>query len=190
MSEMKKKLEELKNKLEELSKSLKQEDKKQDKKEVKKLPPGPKPKSTFHEQDFPKTLSQKDVMRMVKEESCEEDKKDEESKEEQEVVKFDNNGQWRIEKSRDPQINQDWTKRGHKSVFDMSHVNEIAGLKDHGEAKKRAHSIVDSSSAKDETKKKIKGAIEGTKSIKDLASMMSNHILSHSGLNVIGGKKK
>lgn len=193
MNDISKKLEELKNKIEELSKSLKTENTKdtKDTKEVKKLPPGPKPKSSFEPSEHPKKMSQKEAMRMVKEESCEEEKDSEkEEQDSKEVIKFESNGQWKLEKAKDPQINRDWTKTGHKSVFDMSHVNEIAGLKDHAEAKKRVHSIVDSSSAKDETKKKIKGAIDGTKNVKDLASMMSNHILSHQGLNVLGSKKK
>lgn len=179
MSELKEKLEELISQLQELKKSQSERPKKQ-----KKLPPVPPPIAS--EEDHPPKLSEKEAMRLVKEdkEEC------------TEVLKTLPNGQWVLEKnyarklSADKEVKPDWTKTGHKSVFDMDHVNAVMGMKSHDEAKKYAHSIVDSSSAKDETKRKIKGVIDNSKSVSHLGQAMANHILSHQGLNVIGVKKK
>lgn len=107
------------------------------------------------------------------------------------------NGQWNLNKaapkltshSADKEIKADWTKQAHKPVFEMSHVDSVAAMKDHGNAKQFAHGIVDNSNAKDETKHKIKSVINSSKNPLHLASAMSNHILAHQGLNVIGSKK-
>lgn len=112
------------------------------------------------------------------------------------LIKFLPNGQWILEKAAKAfnrltgtDSSTDWTKFGHQSMFDMSHVNHVAGLKSHDEAKKYAHSIVDSSNAREATKKKVKMAIDNSKNINDVAKLMSNHILAHQGLKVMGGKK-
>lgn len=107
------------------------------------------------------------------------------------------NGQWSLNKaapklsshSADPEVKADWTKQAHKPVFNMDHVNQVAGMKDHKAAKTHAHGIVDASNAKDETKHKIKSVIDSSKNVGHLATAMSNHILAHQGLNVVGKKK-
>lgn len=87
-----------------------------------------------------------------------------------------------LEKGAAPKI----PNRGH-SVFTMDHVNEIAAMDDHGAAKKRAHEIVDGSSANSVNKAKIKMMINGSRNPAHLAQGMSNHILAHpsEGLRVI-----
>ena len=73
------------------------------------------------------------------------------------------------------------------SVFNMNHVHEVAGMKDHGAAKAHAHSIVDSSTANPKNKAQIKNMINSSKSPSHLAQGMSNHVLAHpsEGLKVI-----
>lgn len=68
--------------------------------------------------------------------------------------------------------------KGH-SAFEMSHVHEISGMKDHGAAKQRAHAIVDASKANDVNRAKMKRMIDTSKNPRHLASGMSNHILAH-----------
>jgi hypothetical protein len=101
------------------------------------------------------------------------------------VVKFDKNGQWRMEKAATEGKPAN-THMGH-SVFNMEHVHEIMGTKDHAEAKAKAHSIVDASSANAGNKAKIKAMIDASKSPTTLAQGMSNHILAHpsEGLKVV-----
>lgn len=83
----------------------------------------------------------------------------------------------------------DKPKKG-QSVFTMDHVNQVAGMKNHGEAKQFAHGIVNNSTATDENKKKIRLAIERSRSPGHLAQTMANHVLAHpgEGLRVIKGE--
>lgn len=71
-------------------------------------------------------------------------------------------------------------KKG-SSVFTMDHVNQVAANKDHGEAKKFAHSVVDSSSANPKNKAKIKMMINNSRNSAHLAQGMTNFILAHPG---------
>ena len=66
----------------------------------------------------------------------------------------------------------DSPKKG-KSVFSMDHVNQVAAMSNHAEAKKLAHSAVDSSNANPENKKKIKLMIDRSKSPAHLAQAMA-----------------
>ena len=72
----------------------------------------------------------------------------------------------------------------------MDHVNQVAAMSNHAEAKKLAHSAVDSSNANPENKKKIKLMIDRSKSPAHLAQAMANHILAHpsEGIPVIKGE--
>lgn len=72
------------------------------------------------------------------------------------------------------------------SIFTMDHVRHISSLKDHSEAKKYAHDIVDNHpTALSANKDKAKKMIDSTKNSGHLALGMSNFILSHGGLKVM-----
>jgi hypothetical protein len=71
-----------------------------------------------------------------------------------------------------------------RSVFSMSHANEVLSMK-HEDAKKHLHSIVDGSTANAGNKAKIKAAINGSKNVKALSGLVANHILAAGG----GGTK-
>jgi len=77
-------------------------------------------------------------------------------------------------------------KKGHSS-FTMDHVNAVAGMKDHAAAKKIAHEAIDSSTANDQNRKRMKMMVNGSKSSNHLAQGMSNHVLAHpsEGLKVV-----
>lgn len=74
-------------------------------------------------------------------------------------------------------------KESH-SVFSMEHAHKVLTMPHH-EAKAHLHAVVDASSAKPENKTKIKAAINGSRGVKDLSSMVSNHVLAAGG----GGSK-
>lgn len=74
-------------------------------------------------------------------------------------------------------------KESH-SVFSMEHAHKVLTMP-HNEAKAHLHAVVDASSAKPENKTKIKAAINGSRGVKDLSSMVSNHVLAAGG----GGTK-
>lgn len=78
---------------------------------------------------------------------------------------------------------------GHSS-FNMDHVKHVSGLKDHVEAKKYAHGVVESSSANPKNKAKMKSMIDGSKHVAHLATGMTNHMLAHpsEGLKVLKGE--
>jgi hypothetical protein len=83
------------------------------------------------------------------------------------------------------------TGKGY-STFTMDHVKEIASMKDHSAAKKRAHEIIDGSSAKPANRAKMKMMVNGSRSSDHLAQGMSNFMLAHpgEGLAVVGRVNK
>lgn len=97
-----------------------------------------------------------------------------------EKLSFNKLGQWSLFKS------EKKIDKGH-SVFNMDHVNSVSEMKDLGEAKTFAHSLVDGSNAIPKNKLSIKKMINDSRSIKNLAIGMSNHILAHPsvGLRVV-----
>jgi len=99
-----------------------------------------------------------------------------------EVIKYEQNGQWSLEKGAALKID-----KGH-SVFEQNHVNQIAAMKDHGAAKKTAHEIVDNNKTiNPKNRAKVKAMIDNAKSPAHLAIGMQNHILAHpsEGLKVV-----
>jgi hypothetical protein len=82
--------------------------------------------------------------------------------------------------------NEEKPSMGHSS-FHMDHIKEVSGMKDHGEAKKFAHGVVDSSTANPKNKAKLKAMINGSRNVGHLAQGMSNHMLAHpsEGLKVL-----
>ena len=83
------------------------------------------------------------------------------------------------------------TGKGY-STFTMDHVKEIASMKDHSAAKKRAHEIIDGSAAKPANRAKMKMMVNGSRSSDHLAQGMTNFMLAHpgEGLAVVGRVKK
>ena len=74
----------------------------------------------------------------------------------------------------------------------MDHVRQVAGMTDHGAAKKMAHSVVDGSGATSQNKAKMKMMIDKSRTPAHLAQGMSNHILAHpsEGLKVVSPTAK
>lgn len=73
------------------------------------------------------------------------------------------------------------------SVFSMDHVNQVATMTNLAEAKKFATNILENSTANAGNKAKIKKVIESSRTVLNLATAMSNHILAHpaEGLKVL-----
>lgn len=69
------------------------------------------------------------------------------------------------------------------SVFTMEHAHSVLAMP-HDKAKEHLHSVVDASSATPANKSKIKSAITGSKSTKDLSHMVSNHVLAAGGKGI------
>ncbi len=91
-------------------------------------------------------------------------------------------GQWELHKA--------GAEAPHKgsSAFNMDHVREVSGMKDHAAAKAHAHKIVDASTANAGNKAKLKAMINGSKNVSHLAQGMSNHILAHPSENLKVGR--
>jgi hypothetical protein len=73
------------------------------------------------------------------------------------------------------------------SVFNMDHVKQVAAMTNLAEAKKFALDLVNNSTANRNNKIKITKIIESSRTIVNLATAMSNHVLAHpsEGLKVI-----
>lgn len=78
------------------------------------------------------------------------------------------------------------TKKNEKkdmgcSVFNMDHVRQVAVMTNLNEAKKFALDLLNNSTANVTNKAKIKKIIESSRTIVNLATTMSNHLLAHPG---------
>ena len=85
-------------------------------------------------------------------------------------------------------------KVGMKSgMFTIAHTHELAGQTDHGAAKKRAHEIVDASSANPKNKFDAKKMINSSRNVKHLTVGAGNFLLAHPseglGMGKLSGKK-
>ena len=69
-------------------------------------------------------------------------------------------------------------------MFTSEHMNHVVKLKDHGEAKKYAHGVVDASAARPENKDKARKMINSSKHPVHLGSGMANFALAAEGLGV------
>lgn len=99
-----------------------------------------------------------------------------------EHISLAKNGQWELHKA--------GPEAPHKgsSAFNMDHVREVSGMKDHAAAKAHAHKIVEASTANAGNKAKLKTMINGSKNVAHLAQGMSNHILAHPSENLKVGR--
>jgi anti-sigma28 factor (negative regulator of flagellin synthesis) len=93
------------------------------------------------------------------------------------------NGQWNLIKAV-PGISS-------KHIFSMDHIKNISETKDHGSAKKMAHSAIESSNAREENKNKAKQMVDQSKSVNHLAQGMTNFHMAHDAKirGRLGGKK-
>ena len=67
------------------------------------------------------------------------------------------------------------------SVFNMDHVRQVAVMTNLNEAKKFALDLLNNSTANATNKAKIKKIIESSRTVLNLATTMSNHLLAHPG---------
>jgi len=111
--------------------------------------------------------------------------KKQESTSSEELQKSDS-GQWKLQPLKKAEKGAANPKMGG-SAFKQEHVNAVAGMKSHDEAKAHAHAAVDASSANPKNRAKMKRMIDSSKSSTHLAMGMQNHILAHQseGLKVI-----
>jgi hypothetical protein len=78
------------------------------------------------------------------------------------------------------------TKKNEKkdmgcSVFNMDHVRQVTAMNNLNEAKKFALDLVNNSTANATNKVKIKKIIESSRTVLNIATAMSNHMLAHPG---------
>ena len=66
-----------------------------------------------------------------------------------------------------------------KHIFSMDHIKSVSEHKDHGAAKKLAHSAIESSNARVENKHKARQMVDSSKSPSHLAQGMTNFHMAH-----------
>lgn len=67
------------------------------------------------------------------------------------------------------------------SVFNMDHVRQVAVMTNLNEAKKFALDLLNNSTANATNKAKIKKIIESSRTVVNLTTTMSDHLLAHPG---------
>jgi len=94
-----------------------------------------------------------------------------ESKESMDDLDYLPNGQWILEKAA--------IKKPQQAVWSMDHISQVANAKDHNHAKSIAHDAINSSTAHKYNKSKLAHAVNTSRNVKHLASVMVNHHLAH-----------
>jgi hypothetical protein len=103
----------------------------------------------------------------------------------EELLSFNELGQWTLNKSKE--LGASGMERG---FFNMGHVHEILGSANHDAAKEKARDLVNRSNATESNRKKAHLMINASKNQGHLAQGISNFILAHPSENLKVAKSK